>query len=274
VVTAPNPSVSPSLWQALRSATAPASIAELQRSTPGRHHHIKSRLRAWADAGLVEPLPPVAVRFAIARHHAKLDEAPTPGLLSADAWRALRRAGRPATLAELVAATGAGDRPLYCRLFRWIRSGHLTRVEPEPERFMLTPCGRETDGPPTLHRHKPRKIAVGRDRIWAAMRVLKQFDVPMLMMTAEASRRACEDFIASLGAAGYVRTVTHRVVRRKAGNHGFARGYSTYQLIRSTGPKRPVISCPTEGGKFLFDRNSGQRVEMVARQRREVNHVR
>jgi hypothetical protein len=262
-MTRANPEVTPALWQALRAATAPASIPELQRSTPGRHHHIQSRLRLWVEEGLIEPLPPVAVRFAIAPKHARSERPPTPGELAADAWRALRQLGRPATLAELVAATGAGDRPLYCRLFRWIRSEHIVRHDPEPERFVLTPCGREAEAPPVIHRHKPRKMTTERQRIWVSMRCLKQFDVPLLMISAEASRRNCEDFIGSLKRAGYVRVVSHSVVRHKAGSHGFARGFTTYQLVRSTGPKPPVISCPADGGKFLLDRNTGERTDLA-----------
>ena len=269
-MTAPNPNLAPALWAALRSAAAPASIADLLRTTPGRHHHLKSRLSAWAELGLVEPLPRVAVRFTIVKRYRGCEHAPTPGDLARDVWQALRRLDRPATLAELCAATGAGDRPLYCRIFRWIGSGHIVRVEPEPERFVLTDAGREAEEPPAFHRHKPRKMTTQRERIWRAMRVLKRFDVPLLMITAEVGRGVCENFIGSLKRAGYVRVTAHRMVRHKAGPSGFARSFSTYQLVRSTGPKPPVISCPASGGKFLFDRNTGERVDLRPRQPREV----
>jgi hypothetical protein len=270
-MTAANPLLVPSLWAALRAAEGPASIAELQRTTPGRHHHIKARLRLWADAGLVHPLPPLAVRFAIAPAHAKLEAAPSAGGLSGIAWQALRRMGRPATLQELVQASGQSDRALYCRIFRWIRTGHVVRIDPEPERFVLTPEALEVEEPPRIHRSKPRKKTTARSRIWSAMRILKHFDVPMLVMTAEVNRRACEDFISALVRAGYVRVIAHRVVRRKPGNHGFARYYSSYQLVRSSGPKCPVICCPKDAPKFLLDRNSGKRFDLPRRTREARN---
>ena len=132
-----------------------------------------------------------------------------------------------------------------------------------------------------------------RERIWATMRVLKKFDVPMLMMTAEANRRSCEDFINLLARAGYVRTLSHPVARRAAppaaeagqgrglsaasrANLYVARDWSTYQLVRSTGPRCPTITNPPEGERELIDPNTGASVPIgpgLRSRAREVNHV-
>jgi hypothetical protein len=274
-MTAANPLLAPALWSALRDAEGPATIVELQRTTPGRHHHISARLKLWARAGLVEALPAEPVRYAIAAGKDALIP-PTQGELSLDVWAALRRLGRPAALAELTAATGAADRALYCRIFRWIQLGHVVRVMPVAHRFALKPDARGIAEPPSIARSRPRRMPTARARIWTAMRVLKTFDVPMLMMTAEATRRQCEDYISALGRAGYVRVQRHHVARAKPGAHGFARDFTAYQLVRSTGPNCPTITCPADGGqKRLVDRNSGQAVPLVSRRSpREVNHDR
>lgn len=270
---APNPQVGPKLWDALRKARAPASIKELQRSTPGRHHHLQARLRAWADLGLVEETPGQPGRFAIAQG---VTQPRREGALGVLVWRAMRRLDRPVSLQELIAATGAGDRSIYCRLFRWIRDGLVVRIEPQPMLFTLTAQAQDVEAPPEIIVRKPQKRPSARARIWAAMRVLKRFDVPVLIMTAEANQRACAEMIGFLCRAGYAKPIAHQVnVQRREGSHAIIRDYSTYVLLRNTGPQCPRDYRPKSGGRFLFDPNNGQQIALVSRQpkrAREVNH--
>lgn len=250
-------SVSTPLWRALRSAEGPVTVGELRRASRAKAVSVQQRLQRWRKAGFVVTLEPEPARYVIAPKAADRQEAPGPGDLSADAWRALRRLGRPATFEELLAASGAADRPLYCRLFRWRKSGFIVKIEARPSRYVLSPAAPDVAEPPqvSLEGEVKERRRTARERLWSAMRVLKTFDVPMLMMTAEARRRSCEDFINLLARAGYLRTLNHPVTRSPAGNN--ARTWSTYQLTRNTGPKAPIITNPRGGERQLVDLNTG-----------------
>lgn len=270
---APSGEVAAPLWTALRCAAAPATIGELHRASNAHPNAIQHRLKRWTRAGFIDVLPAEPARYAIAAAAADRDEPPGPGDLSADAWRALRRLGAPATFEEILAASGAGDRALYCRLFRWRRSGYVVKSEARPARYLLSTAAPDAPEPPQVSPkgevRERRRTA--RERLWATMRILKTFDVPVLMITAEAKRRSCEDFINFLARAGYVRTLNHPVTpsRTEPGKLVHARTWSTYQLVRNTGPKAPVISKPRGGERQLIDLNTGAAVsvEIGVRQR-------
>jgi len=254
--------VSVPLWRALRRAHGPVTVTEL-------------RLGRWERVGFVLALPGDKERYAFSDASAGLPDAPSRGTLSRSAWAALRRIGRPATFSEILQATGATDRGLYCRLWRWVEQGHLVKIAAEPIRFALTEEAPDVGEPPRVSKDlevRPRRTA--RDRIWSAMRVLKRFDVPMLMMTAEASRRSCEDFISLLSRADYVRIDGYRSVRTGAANLAAVRDWSSYTLLRSTGPKAPTVTNPAGGERRLIDRNTGASfpVGIGVRQAREVNN--
>lgn len=252
--------VSTPLWRALRTAAAPATIGELHKTSRAHPNAIQLRLKRWSRAGLVDVLPPEPPRYSIGPRGIGLEQAPTFGSLSADAWAALRRLGRPATLEEIIALSGASDRPLYCRLRRWANTGFVTKHEHLPRRYALSEAAPDVPEPPKVDPagEVKERAPTARERLWATMRILKTFDVPMLMMTAEAKRRSCEDFLNLLARAGYVRTLNHPVTRSAAGNP--ARIWSTYQLLRSTGPKAPVITNPRGGERQLVDLNTGAAV--------------
>lgn len=260
----PRREVAAPLWRALRDADAPATIGELHAISRAHPNAIQLRLKRWTRVGFVDVLPPEPPRYEIAPKHVDRTEPPSKGGLSADAWAALRRLGRPATLDEIAALSGAADRPLYCRLRRWRRRGLVVKHEFQPRRFVLSPDAPDVAEPPIVTAAaevKPR-AATARERIWAAMRVLKRFDLPQLMMTAEAKRRSCDDFVNFLSRAGYVRCLNHPVTRRGGGNLAFARTWSTYQLIRNTGPKAPIVTNTRGCERRLVDLNTGASVPL------------
>ncbi|HEX8224488.1 MAG TPA: hypothetical protein VF605_11790 [Allosphingosinicella sp.] len=280
------------LWRALRRAKAPATVGELHKASNAHPAAIQVRLQRWRAAGFVDVLPPEPHRYEIAPAFASQIEAPSFGTLSSDAWTALRRLGRPATLEEIIAASGVADRPLYCRLLRWRRRGAIVKHEQLPRRYALSPAAPDVAEPPqvapTGEVREQRPSA--RERMWRAMRILKRFDVPVLMMTAEAKRRSCEDFINLLSRGGYLRRLdtpakrgpTLRVGTDERGrglsaasqaNLNFTRTWSTYQLVRNTGPKAPTITNPRGGERQLLDGNTGEAVTLKPlRRAREVNH--
>lgn len=250
------------LWRALRATEAPATIAELHLASRAHPNAIQLRLKRWSRVGFVEIHPAEPPRYEISEKGRGRDAPPTTGSLSLDAWQALRRLRGPVTLEELIAATGCADRPLYCRLRRWRRSGWIRKIDQLPQRYALSPAAPDVAEPPrvTLALDVEQRRPSARVRMWVAMRVLKRFNVPMLQMTAEVKRRNCEDFINLLSRAGYVRRLDYGVGRCRAGNLGAARTWSTYQLVRNTGPKAPTITNPPGGPRQLVDANTGASV--------------
>ena len=276
--------VSQPLWKALRAAVEPQSLEELHRASRAHPAAIRARLNRWRRSGLVEASEPLPPRYEIAPRAADLETAPYPGCegprrgtpLADDVWRALRRLGRPATFQEIQAASGAADRPLYCRLWRWVGQGFVRKHKAEPRRFALAASAPDVAVPPIVNEAfeiKAPAVPSSRERMWKAMRVLKSFDIPMLMITAEVTRRACDDFLNHLHRAGYV-ACRHRF-RPNGGNGGVARDWSTYVLIRNTGPRHPTFTGFTpEKPQILIDRNTGDRVELAPRVPRQASNGR
>ncbi|HYD12716.1 MAG TPA: hypothetical protein VEC11_07700 [Allosphingosinicella sp.] len=261
-------SVAVPLWRALRGSEAPRTVNELHRASRAHPNAIQQRLKRWSRVGLVVVTPAEAARYEISDKGRLLNEAPTLGSLSADAWAAMRRLGRPATFAEILEASGASDRPLYCRLRRWKRSGYVRELAASPQRFALAPEAFALTEPPTVNQALAvtTKRASQRGRMWAAMRILKQFDIPLLILTAEVTRRSAEDFINLLSRAGYVSKDGNRVIPSRShgvnGNLGARRDWSTYRLVRNTGPKSPIITNSKGAERRLVDRNNGQSVPL------------
>ena len=274
--------VSRPLWSALRAAAEPQSLDQLQRASNAHPAAIRARLDRWRRCGFVETSAPLPPLYEIHPRCAELDDPPVssspmrfqPTSLAVHAWRAMRRLGRPATLAEIQALCGAGDRPLYCRLWRWVGDGFVRKHPAGPRRYALAASAPDVAVPPPVNDRfevKPAPVPNSRARIWRAMRVLKSFDVPMLMITAEVSRRACDDFLNLLHRAGYV-TCRHRFKPVTNDGPGVARDWSTYTLVQNTGPKHPTFSRYAPEGQELRDPNNGARVQLAPRVPSQARH--
>ncbi|MEA3017331.1 MAG: hypothetical protein QOI38_2053 [Sphingomonadales bacterium] len=266
--------VSEPLWRALRTSPAPASLDELHRRSRAHPTAISNRLRRWQSCGFVQVQEAEPPRYRIAVEAAHLAEPPFPGSLAADAWRALRKLGRAATFEEILAASGAADRPLYCRLRRWVEQGFVEVLPAIPRKFSLAPAAPDVPVPPKVNEQgevKPQRRSA-REKMWKAMRVLKTFDVPMLMMTAEVSRRSCDEFLNLLVRAGYVRLLGYKFKRVGPGRLDVVRDWSTYQLAQNTGPRHPTFSAfkSKHEPQRLTDHNTGASVELALRVPRPV----
>lgn len=217
--------------------------------------------------------------------------------VSGPLWSALRAEAEPRSIAELHLRSRAHPNAIQLRLRRWVRAGFVVQFEGRPKRFAMSSSAPDVSKPPLVAAAGTvRPARTARDRLWAAMRVLKTFDVPLLMMTAEASRRSCEDFVDLLRRAGYVRHLAHGTSGREPcaapaaakrpgpgqaaasrANLAVARDWSTYQLVRSTGPRCPTITNSRGEPRRLIDRNTGAEVELARSLRASaqgVNHVR
>jgi hypothetical protein len=172
--------------------------------------------------------------------------------ISEPLWRELRAAPAPRRLGELAAAIGATPRCLLAPLAGWARAGLVTVQPGSPRHYVMA------DDNPT-----PPKIAGGtaqprqpsqRQRLWTAVRVLKRFDVPTVMMTAEAPKGATQSFVNQLLRAGYARKVS-------AGN-GYRGVAATYVLTRKVGRLAPSVTHRYVDDRLqvtFIDRNTGDR---------------
>jgi len=168
-------------------------------------------------------------------------------------WNALRTAGGPATVSELHIASRAHPNAIQLRLRRWVRAGFVNDLGGRPKLFIMSSTAPNIPVPPRMGEAcKPLPPRTTRERLWSSIRVLKTFDLPTLMISAEASRRSAEEFINCLLQADYI-------ARMSRGNS--MRGdWSTYQLRARSGPKAPVIKHGTENGvrfRRLYDPNNG-----------------
>lgn len=221
-------------------------------------------------------------------------QVPIQRSVSAPLWAALRADRTPRSIAELHRRTHAAPGSIHLRLHRWARAGFVNVIAGRPQRFVMSDTAPAGQRPPLVNAAaKPRSPRTSRQRLWAAMRVLKTFDTPLLMMTAEVSRRSAEDFVDLLRRAGYVQLLGYSTTTRAAApgedrpgrggkaasraNLASARDWSSYRLVRSTGPQCPTITKPRGAERQLVDPNNGTRTTLVRSLRecaREVNHVR
>jgi len=258
--------VSLPLWRALRAADGPLTIAALHKLIGADKNAIAHRIRNWRRVGFITVTPATARRFAIAPGSQHLETAPTQGPLSRDAWAALRRLGGAGTFAEILAECGADDRPLYCRLRRWKSRKHLIVSPAVKQSFSLSPQAPAGDVPPKVP-VDGRVVSArsGKDRMWAAMRILKTFDMPLLLITAEVNIRQATEFVSMLCRADYVRKVDQPMSPSKASPTGMVRSHATYRLIRNTGAKTPSTSnggTTRHPSPYLLDRNLNELIEL------------
>lgn len=256
------------LWRALWAANGPASITELQARTQSLRNGIQLRLARWVAAGLVTRIAGEPLRFAVAaggergplppraRDAGTAQERSTGDTL----WRALCASPAPVTVMDLRARTG-GDRTVILRqLNRWVAKGLVTRFESEPDRFAMTDTADRTPQPPQVNASgiaHPR-LRTAREKLWSAMRVLREFDLPTLTMTSGASRRSAEELINVLHRAGHLR----QLVR---GNPTTG-VWSTYRLVRNSGPRAPLVrhrlAADGRRQRELVDGNTGHRFDI------------
>jgi hypothetical protein len=85
-----------------------------------------------------------------------------------------------------------------------------------------------------FERAPEKPAANGRDRMWSAMRILRQFSIPDLAAVAVCKNHSAEIFVYALFRNGYL-----RVVRPRAS--GVKMGSAIYALVNDTGPLAPRL---------------------------------
>ena len=166
-------------------------------------------------------------------------------------WTILRHSKGAVALGELFAVTEIEPQLFFSLIDNWSRRG-LLLTQVDPLRFAMTEAAREKSVPPPLPRQPGRSVPKfsGRQRLWAAMRVLREFDLKTLCLAAEAGEKGAGEFMAALTRTGYVIALPAR------------RGEATrFKLARNTGPKHPIVRRRNEGTRSIIevdDRNDGE----------------
>lgn len=167
-------------------------------------------------------------------------------------WRVLRFAAGPLSLGELFDAAGIEPELFFSLIENWASRGHLLTLV-NPMRFLMTDAARGRVNPPPAIPSKPKSSVPkysGRQRLWAAMRVLKEFDMPTLCMAAEVGAKGAQEFLNGLGSLDYVKVVSNVPDRA-----------TRWKLIRNTGPKHPILRLRVNGLVSVYeldDRNNGE----------------
>lgn len=171
-------------------------------------------------------------------------------------WTALLAADAPVTVGDLHRAVGTSFQNADLRLTLWARAGVVTCTGRRPRRYRLAPSVERTPMPPVIDaagRATPRPIPAYQ-RIWSAIRVLRDVDLPALMMTAGTSERVTRSYLGLLHRTGYLRMT--KLARPWSGDH------SRYVLARNTGragPRETIEVVEGANRRVLVDPNTGQR---------------
>lgn len=181
-----------------------------------------------------------------------LSDGPPPKSPSVRLWRVLRLARQPHSLGELFDAAEIEPALFFSLIENWTAQGALL-TQLQPLRFMMTEAARSRVHPPRALPARARCTVPkfsARQRLWAAMRVLKEFDLPTLCMAAEVGEKGAREFLGGLLRFRYL------TIGKADPNLP-----NIFKLARNTGPKHPIIRRRNEGSRSvveLDDRNNGQ----------------
>lgn len=164
-------------------------------------------------------------------------------------WRALNTATEPMTVRGLHIATGARPQSVLMCLRRWEQAALVTASQEQPRRFAMNDT---SPTPPAVGPNgRVNRRPLTRQKIWTALRILKTFDIPTLVMTSGEKHGTINWYVHALRRAGYIQTSS------KSG------GFYTYTLIKRSGRKAPMISqtkSPEGLVCTLVDPNDGCRI--------------
>lgn len=185
-------------------------------------------------------------------------------------WTELRFASEPVDELDLLVGAvrhcedacptrGATFKLLETLLGRWVGAHLVVAVPSKPPRYSLERNCLSMASPPALPapvRANPLPKRSQRQRLWSAARVLRTFDLPTLLIAAEASAKAARDMLNILERGGWLR-------RTPA-------GWSTANG-RPWGPVAPSWARIVEAGKpiiRIIDQRDGSTIDLPVRRHR------
>lgn len=131
------------------------------------------------------------------------------------------------TIADLMAEAGTKYSNVGRLIWEFQRRGLVQCDEPP------NPNQNRKDSAIYILEHEPSPRPVtARERVWAAMRILKRFTIFELAATAEAGKDNVESYVSALARNGYLRIVRARIPGVKAGS-------AIYALVNDSGPAAP-----------------------------------
>lgn len=167
----------------------------------------------------------------------------------------------PATLSNLSQAVGLSFRQTEAAALRLLDDKLVALLG--AGRVELTELGFEALHAGSIRGGRPRAVIREpvrdfRARAWSAMRVRRQFTIGDIVTDAAngdvSDPVSCAmKYIRALKRSGYVRELRAKVPNTRPSGPGFKQ----FQLVRSTGPKAPVIRNSRQA---LFDRNTEELV--------------
>ena len=178
-------------------------------------------------------------------------------------WSHLRHAGEPLSIADLVRRTDID--PIIAT--RWLRKWRAAGLIEQVGRQRLL----QINGYAMRHKQPPADIAVQkldrrftpatmRQRIWTAIRVLKVFELPMLLISAEATLLPTLDYLGLLVRAGFLERIdAPGAAHRK------------YRIVLDTGPQHPTVNRVTiDDAPYtrVIDHNTGAQLHLAVGARR------
>lgn len=179
-------------------------------------------------------------------------------------WSHLRYAAEPLSITDLVRRTDIDVETVARQLRAWKKDGLIVSIE-RTGLFQMAKIAAAQDAPPTMRaakklpkRFTPRSM---RQRIWTAIRVLKVFDLPMLLIAAEATEKSTVAYLAQLVRAGFLERLDQQ-----------GEPHRRYRIVLDTGPHHPSTGRASINGQphtRLLDHNSGAELHMPIEARRK-----
>ncbi len=166
-------------------------------------------------------------------------------------WRELRFARAPMTLFELWRSVRPDFNHLVAWLDGWSAAGMIALGKRSQTITMNKQVKARCANPPR-QKATPRNFhpSCAYQRIWTAIRVMRTFDVPALLMAAETGKRHATNYFNQLERAGYLKRIdTPDEFHRR------------YRLLRDTGPRHPVMTRTKQDGfpaMRITDANTGE----------------
>lgn len=173
-------------------------------------------------------------------------------------WSHLRHAGEPLSIADLVQRTDIDPVIVTRWLRKWRKAGLIDQVGRQALLKMNGFAMRLPEPPvdlpskPLARNFQPSST---RQRIWTAVRVLKVFELPMLLITAEACMGTALRYLGELVRAGYLERIDVR-----------GAAHRKYRLVLDTGPHHPATSrvvLDDQPYTRVIDHNNGAQLHLA-----------
>lgn len=172
-------------------------------------------------------------------------------------WGVLRDAGEPLSIADIIRRSALDPAIVTRWLRKWRLAGLVVPVGRQAllklNGFAMRLAEPPVDLPskPLNERFQPSSP---RQRIWTAIRVLKEFELPTLLMAAEVKVKLALKYLGDLVRAGYLERIDVRGAPHRK-----------YRFVFDTGPHHPAVSRIVIDGRpysRVVDHNNGAQVHL------------